>query len=71
MRTTLVIDEDLLKEVKTLSGTKTKKEAVKMALEEFVKRRKYKKLLELEGKVELSFSVKELLERRKRDVPYR
>lgn len=71
MRTTLVIDEGLLKEVKTLSGTKTKKEAVKMALEEFVKRRKYKKLLELEGKVELSFSVKELLERRKRDVPYR
>lgn len=71
MRTTLVIDEGLLKEAKSLSGAKTKKEAVEKALDEFIKRRKAKKLLELEGKVELSFSLKELLDRRKKDVPNR
>lgn len=71
MRTTLVINEELLKEVKVLSGAKTKKEAVEKALDEFIKRRKAKKLLDLEGKVELSFSLKELLERRKKDVPNR
>lgn len=66
MRTTLVIDEGLLKEAKSLSGAKTKKEAVEKALDEFIKRRKAKKLLELEGKVKLSFSLKELLDRRKK-----
>ncbi|MCL4458097.1 MAG: type II toxin-antitoxin system VapB family antitoxin [Nitrospirae bacterium] len=71
MRTTLVIDEELLKEAKVLSGAKTKKEAVEKALGEFIKRRKARKLLDLEGKVELSYSLKELLERRKKDVPNR
>jgi Arc/MetJ family transcription regulator len=71
MRTTLVIDERLLKEAKSLSGAKTKKEAVEKALDEFIKKRKAKKLLELEGKVELSFSLEELLDRRKKDVPDR
>lgn len=71
MRTTIFIDDDLLKEVKALSNAKTKREAVKKALEEFVKRRRYKRLFELEGKVDLSLTLKELLERRRRDVPYR
>jgi Arc/MetJ family transcription regulator len=71
MRTTLAIKEDLLNEVKMLSGAKTKKDAVEKALLEFIRRRKAKKLLDLEGKVELSFTVKELIERRRRDVPHR
>ena len=71
MRTTLAIKEELLDEVKALSGAKTKKEAVEKALEEFIKRRKAKKLIDLEGKIELSFTLKELIERRKKDVPYR
>jgi Arc/MetJ family transcription regulator len=71
MRTTLVIDERLLKEAKSLSGAKSKKEAVEKALDEFIKKRKAKKLLELEGRVELSFSLEELLDRRKKDVPDR
>ncbi len=57
MRTTLSIKRQLLDEVKTLSAAKTKKAAVEKALEEFVKRRKAKKLLELEGKIELSFTA--------------
>ncbi len=70
MRTTLAIKENLLDEVKTLSGARTKKEAVEKALEEFVKRRKSKKLIDLEGKIELSFTLKEFLDRRRKDVPF-
>jgi len=71
MRTTLAIKEELLEEVKSLSGAKTKKEAVEKALEEYIKRRKSKKLLGLEGKIELSFNLEEFLERRGKDVPCR
>jgi Arc/MetJ family transcription regulator len=71
MRTTLTIKEELLDEVKALSGSKTKKEAVEKALEEFIKRRKAKKLIDLEGKIELSFTLEEFLEKRKKDVPHR
>jgi len=67
MRTTLSVREDLIEEVKGLSGVKTKKDAVEKALEEFVWRRKAKKLLDLEGKVELSFTLEEFIERRKRE----
>jgi Arc/MetJ family transcription regulator len=71
MRTTLAINEELLNEVKLLSGAKTKKDAVEKALMDFIRRRKAKKLLQLEGKIELSFTRKELLERRRKDVPRR
>jgi Arc/MetJ family transcription regulator len=71
MRTTLAVREDLIEEVKALSGVKTKKDAVEIALEEFVRRRKAKKLLDLEGKVELSFTLEEFIGKRKRDVPHR
>jgi Arc/MetJ family transcription regulator len=54
-----------------LSGAKTKKDAVEKALEEFVKRRKAKKLLELEGRIELSFTTQALISRRRKDVPHR
>ena len=71
MRTTLALNEHLLDEVKTLSGAKTKKEAVEKAMTEFIQRRKSKKLLDLEGKVELAYSVEELIKRRRKDVPHR
>jgi Arc/MetJ family transcription regulator len=71
MRTTLVIDEGLIEEAKALSGIKTKKKAIEKALEEFVRKRKAKKLLDLEGKVELSFTVEDLIKRRRKDVPHR
>ncbi len=53
MRTTLTMNEELLEEVETLSGAKTKKEAIEIALEEFVRREKSKKLIEFEGKMDL------------------
>jgi len=71
MRTTIVLNEDLLNEVKTLSGAKSKRDAVEKALEEFVRRRKARKLIELEGKMDLSCTTDQLLERRKKDVPHR
>jgi len=71
MRTTLAIKEELLNEVKVLSGAKTKKEAVEKALEEFIKRRRAKRLIDLEGKIELSFDLEEFIKRRRKDVPYR
>ena len=70
MRTTLAIREELLEEVKALSGVKTKKEAVEKALEEFVHRRKAKRLIDLEGKIELSFDLDGFIRRRRRDVPH-
>ena len=71
MRTTLAIKGKLLEEVKSLSGAKTKKEAVEKALDEFIRRRKAKKLIELEGKMELSLTLDELIEQRGKDVPHR
>jgi Arc/MetJ family transcription regulator len=61
MRTRLIIDEKLLGEAMALSGAKTKKEAVEVALNEYIKRKKFRRLLELEGKVELSFTRNEFL----------
>ncbi|MCF6097292.1 type II toxin-antitoxin system VapB family antitoxin [Thermovorax subterraneus] len=52
MRTNIVIDENLIKEALKLSGLKTKKEVVNLALKEFVESRKRKNLLELKGKIE-------------------
>jgi len=71
MRTTLVLKEALLEEAKALSGAKTKREAVEKALTEFIRRRKSQKLLNLEGKLELSFTADDLIRRRSEDVPHR
>lgn len=65
------IDEDLLDEARVLSGAKTKKEAIEKALKELITRKKSMKLIDLQGKVELSYTVEDLLERRKKDVPHR
>lgn len=70
MRTTLVIDDELLSEARSLSGARTKKDTVEAALQEFIRRRKAKQLLGLEGKVELSYTLEEFLEQRRNDVPH-
>jgi predicted metal-binding transcription factor (methanogenesis marker protein 9) len=71
MRTTLAIKEQLLKEAKILSGARTNKETVEIALDEFIRRKKAKKLLDLKGKVELAYTLDEFLEQRRKDVPHR
>jgi hypothetical protein len=52
MATNLSIDPDLIEEALALSGEKTKKAAVTRALEEFIARRKQKRLLQLIGTLE-------------------
>jgi hypothetical protein len=52
MATNLSIDPDLLERALEVSGERTKKAAVTKALEEFIARRKQKRLLELMGKLE-------------------
>ena len=52
MRTNIVIDDELLKEAMQLSGARTKKELIALALREYVRSRRQKNLLELDGSVE-------------------
>ncbi len=52
MATNLAIDDQLLKEALVVSGLKTKKDTVNMALKEFVSRRKQQEILELFGKLD-------------------
>lgn len=51
MRTNVVLDDDLMNEAIKLSGIKTKKEVIAVALKEFVAIRKRRNLLDLEGKI--------------------
>ena len=48
-RTNLVLREDLLEEATRLSGEKTYSRTVDLALEEFIKRRRARSILELRG----------------------
>ncbi len=52
MATNLAIDPDLLDRALEVSGERTKKAAVTMALQEFIARRQQKKVLDLMGKLE-------------------
>ncbi len=52
MATNLSIDPDLIERALEASGEKTKKAAVTKALEEFIARRRQKRLLDLMGKLE-------------------
>lgn len=52
MATNLSIDPELLDRALEVSGERTKKAAVTRALEEFIARRRQRRLLELMGKLE-------------------
>jgi Arc/MetJ family transcription regulator len=52
MRTNIVLDDSLVQEAFFLSGVKTKKDLISLALKEFVMTRKRRNLLELAGKIE-------------------
>jgi len=60
MRTNIVLDDELVKEGLRLTKVKTKKELVNLALRELVQRRKRKRLLEMEGKVEWEGDLEEM-----------
>lgn len=52
MATNLSIDPELIQRALEVSGEKTKKAAVTKALQEFIARRRQKRLLDLMGKLE-------------------
>ncbi len=52
MATNLSIDPDLIERALEVSGERTKKAAVTKALQEFIARRRQKRLLELFGRLE-------------------
>ena len=52
MTTNLALDPKLLDRALKISGQKTKKAAVTLALEEFIAKRSQKKMLDLMGKLE-------------------
>ena len=51
MATNLSLDPDLIERALAVSGERTKKAAVTRALEEFIARRRQKRLLDLMGKL--------------------
>ena len=51
MRTNIDLDDELIKEAMSVTGTRTKKEVVHLALQELVHARKKKNLLDLAGRI--------------------
>jgi len=54
MRTNIVLEDRLVKEALRHSGIKIKKELIHKALEEFVKNRRRRNLLDLAGKIKFA-----------------
>ncbi len=68
MRTTIKIDDALFTEVMRLTSAKTKTEAVRTALSEFIRLVRKQQLLALRGKLELVENWRELREREASEV---
>lgn len=60
MRTTIDLDEDLVREAMALLGVKTKREAVRRSLEALIRQRRRERLRARLGKVDLDLSLEEL-----------
>ena len=52
MATNLAIDNELLNEALKISGLKTKKDTVNLALKEFINKRKQSKIIDIFGKMD-------------------
>ena len=52
MRTNIVINDELMSKALKMSGLKTKKDTVNLALKEFIDRRKQLEILKLFGKMD-------------------
>ncbi len=60
MRTTLSLDDGLIKELLKVTGAKTKTEAIHLAISEFLRRKKIEGLLALEGKIQFDLDWQEM-----------
>ena len=66
MATNLGLNDRIVDEAQRVGGHKTKKDAVNAALEEYVRRRKQLKILELFGKIDFDPSYDYKAERRRK-----
>ncbi len=62
MRTTLNINDNIIKMVLELTGAKNRSQAVNKVLEAYVQQKQIEKLLKLKGKLHLENNWKELRE---------
>ena len=53
MRTNIVLDDELVQEAFSLTGVRTKRELVRLALKELIHRRRKRDLTELAGRIRL------------------
>lgn len=60
MRTTVNVDDELFEELMNMSGAETKTEAVRMAIAEYVRHRRKRRLLAMRGKVEVDDNLEKL-----------
>jgi hypothetical protein len=58
MRATLNIPDELISEVQKLSGERSKTRAITVAMREFVRQQKIKKLIALRGKIRIDYDWK-------------
>ena len=65
MPTNLALRDDLIEEAKRLGGHRTKKAAVTEALEEYIRRRKQRDMLELFGQIDFDPSYDYKKQRRR------
>ncbi|OHD68720.1 MAG: antitoxin [Spirochaetes bacterium RBG_16_49_21] len=65
MATNLAIDDKLINQAKKISGLKTKKDTVTLALKEFISRRKQEEIIDLFGTIEYNsdYNYKKLRKR--------
>jgi Bacterial antitoxin of type II TA system, VapB len=64
MATNLALDDALIEEARAIGGHKSKKEAVTVALEEYIQRRKQLQIFDLFGKIDYAPSYDYKAERR-------
>lgn len=64
MRMSVTVEESLIEQAQRLLGVTTKTEAIRVALEEVIRRAQLEKVLEHAGRVELEGGADELLKLR-------
>ena len=62
MRTTMILEDRLIKELMRVTGAKTRTQAVNQAISEFLRRRKLEGLKALSGKIRIADDWQELEE---------
>lgn len=63
MRATITIDKESLDELLKVTGAKSKASAVRMVIEDYLKRKKIEKIKSLKGKLEFNMTADEIRHR--------